>query len=371
MITELFDYHLPDGTIATAPLMPREAAKLLKINAKNFFHHHVGDLPGLLRPGDVMVFNDSRVLPARLLGVREGDATRAPARIEFTLHKPNPAPSGPPNGEVPPSPLQLIAAMPGDWRGFARPGKKLRVGDRLRISADFTAQLLEKHENGEISVRFNYAGAALRQALHRYGTMPLPPYLHRAATAEDDEHYQTVFAKSEGSVAAPTAGLHISPELLTRLSQRGIGLEYVTLHIGAGTFLPVKVADTVDHVMHSEVGIIAPDVAARLNQVRREGGRIIACGTTALRVLEAAAAADGMLHPFAAETSIFITPGYRFRCIQGLLTNFHLPKSSLIMLVAALIGLERTHEAYRLAIASGYRFYSFGDACLLLPDQEG
>ena len=389
MKTDLFDYELPDTAIATIPIMPRERARLLRVAGNALSHHHLGDLPTLLRAGDLMIFNDSRVIPARLIGIRERHVTDASdpsikTKIDITLHKPISDITDNKNDrrslalhaqnlgadDTHMSPFHLIAKMPENWRVFARPGKKLRAGDVLRFADDFYATIQAKLDNGELIIGFNHSGDKLRAALHQYGTMPLPPYLRRAATPQDHHDYQTIFAKSEGSVAAPTAGLHISPELLTALGQAGIDHDYVTLHVGAGTFQPVKTEEIDQHIMHSEAGFISEDVAARINSAKSQGRRIIACGTTALRVLEAATSPDGVVYPFASETSIFITPGYRFRCVNGLLTNFHLPRSSLLMLVAAFIGLDQVRETYRVAIASGYRFYSYGDASLLLPDKE-
>ena len=369
MRTDLFDYELPNELIARSPIIPRESAKLLCVDSENFYHRKLGDLPDLLKPDDMIIFNNSRVLPARLLARRirahpaQNSAKIADEThpvIELTLHKPIVSNPG----------TETMLTMPNIWLSFARPGKKLRLGDILHFGGDFSAELLEKHPDGQITIKFDRDQAALCDALHQFGTMPLPPYLHRKASRQDDEDYQTIFAKEEGSVAAPTAGLHISNDLMARLKNSGIDHEFVTLHIGAGTFQPVKVSDTQNHKMHSEYGIITAETAAKLNAVKRKGGRIIACGTTSLRVLESASDQNGVLQPFARETDIFITPGYRFRCVDGLLTNFHLPRSTLMMLVAAFIGLARTQAAYRLAVESGYRFYSYGDASLLLPNRK-
>jgi S-adenosylmethionine:tRNA ribosyltransferase-isomerase len=298
----------------------------------------VRDLPELLVPGDLLVFNDTKVIPARLIG-RRGQAT-----VEVTLHK-----------------------RDSDtlWRAFARPAKRLKPGDRLAFAADFSAEVTAKGEAGEVTLAFDRGGADLLAALERHGAMPLPPYMGRDADARDRADYQTLFAAREGAVAAPTAGLHFTPELLAALDARGIGRVTLTLHVGAGTFLPVKVEDTKDHVMHSEWGEIDDTAAARINDARRQGGRIVSVGTTSLRLLETAASADGTVRPFAGETDIFITPGYRFRAVDLLLTNFHLPRSTLFMLVAAFSGLARMKAAYEHAKAARYRFYSYGDACLL------
>jgi S-adenosylmethionine:tRNA ribosyltransferase-isomerase len=315
------------------------AARLLEVGDA-FADRLVRDLPDLLRPGDLLVYNDTRVIPARLVG------HRGAARVEVTLHKREAADT---------------------WRAFAKPGKRLRVGDQVVFAADLSAEVLAKHEEGDVDLRFGIAGGELMAALHRHGSVPLPPYIRRpeGASARDEEDYQTVFAAIEGAVAAPTAGLHFTPSLLDRLGERGIGRVPVTLHVGAGTFLPVKVEEVRDHRMHSEWGEISPDTAHAVNAARQAGGRIVAVGTTSLRLLESAAAEDGQLAPFSGETDIFITPGYRFRIVDLLLTNFHLPRSTLFMLVSAFAGLERMRAAYAHAVARGYRFYSYGDASLL------
>lgn len=317
---------------------------------------HVRDLPDLLRPGDALVVNDTKVIPAALEGVRQrGENT---ARVAFNLIK------------------RVDAAR---WRAFARPAKRLAAGDRVRFGAvsegavcllqSLDARVCEIGDAGEIELAFDLAGPDLDAAIASVGAMPLPPYiaLKRAADADDRTAYQTLFAASEGAVAAPTAGLHFTPALLDRLQARGIALYSVTLHVGAGTFLPVRADDTAGHKMHSEWGEITDETAAALNQVRKRGGRIVAVGTTSLRVLESAARDDGTLPAWRGDTSIFITPGYRFKAVDVLMTNFHLPRSTLFMLVAAFSGLDRMHAAYAHAITSGYRFYSYGDACLLFP----
>ena len=342
-----FDFDLPDRAIALQPARPRDAARLLVVRPDQALEDRaVRDLPQLLRPGDVLVVNDTRVVPARLFGLRRrGEAA---ARIEVTLH---------------------LREASERWRAFLRPFKKVAIGERLRFSDDppFAAELSEKGEGGEAILRFDRGGAELDAALDRYGAMPLPPYIahRRAENAADAADYQTMFASERGAVAAPTAGLHFTPDLVAALTAHGIATERVTLHVGAGTFLPVKVDDTADHRMHAEWGRVSEAVAGRLNQARAGGGRIVAVGTTALRILESASDEDGTIRRFEGETAIFITPGYRFRAVDVLMTNFHLPRSTLFMLVAAFSGLDTIRAAYGHAIDSGYRFYSYGDASLL------
>ena len=343
-----FDFDLPEACIAIQPARPRDSARLLVVDPQRngFSNHVVGDLPTLLAPGDVLVVNDTRVVPARLHGLRHrGEGA---ARIEVTLHR----------------------RESGDrWRAFLRPAKKVGLGERLVFSDDppFAAELAVKGEGGEATLRFDRSGDELDAALERHGTMPLPPYIahRRPDEASDAADYQTMFADERGAVAAPTAGLHFTPALLDRLRAREIGLERVTLHVGAGTFLPVKVDDTDDHRMHAEWGRVSGAVADRLNAAHRAGNRIVAVGTTALRILESATGIEGRVAPFEGETSIFITPGYRFRAVDLLMTNFHLPRSTLFMLVAAFSGLDTMRAAYAHAMANGYRFYSYGDASLL------
>jgi len=349
-----FDFHLPEDRIALRPASPRDSARLLLVEPEAPFRDlHVRDLPGLLRAGDVLVVNDTRVIPARLKGFR----TRGESRIavEATLHQPR-------SGHV--------------WTAFMRPGKKLAVGDRLAFGeSDDRACLLggldatvqAKGEGGEVTIAFDLSGPDLMAAIAERGMMPLPPYIaaKRGEDEQDRADYQTVYAAEDGSVAAPTAGLHFTPDLLARLAAKGVGLERVTLHVGAGTFLPVKTEDLSHHKMHAEWGEVDAATAQRLNAVRAAGGRIVCVGTTSLRLLESAADADGTLRPFSAETAIFITPGYRFRAADGLMTNFHLPKSTLFMLVSAFAGLDTMRAAYAHAIAEGYRFYSYGDSSLL------
>ncbi|MBI1180637.1 MAG: tRNA preQ1(34) S-adenosylmethionine ribosyltransferase-isomerase QueA [Alphaproteobacteria bacterium] len=347
-----FDFHLPERLIALRPAQPRDSARLLRIGGGHLDDLSVADLPGQLRRGDVMVFNDTRVIPARLFGVRPADGARGEAHVELLLHKREAADA---------------------WRAFARPGKRLRVGDVVRAGADgsLAAEVVEKGEGGEILVRFDRAAAELDAALAALGEMPLPPYIasKRAADESDLSDYQTRFAARDGAVAAPTAGLHFTDRLMERLAEAGIGQATVTLHVGAGTFLPVKAEDIADHRMHAEWGEVAPETAEALNRARRDGGRIVAVGTTSLRLLESATGADGVVRPFTGDTDIFITPGYRFRAVDVLTTNFHLPKSTLFMLVSAFAGLETMKAAYGHAVAAEYRFYSYGDACLLFPGE--
>lgn len=336
-----FDFSLPATAIAQHPVSPRDAARLLLVGA-DFAHHHVRDLPMLLRPGDLLVLNNTKVLPTRLRGRRGAVA------IDATLHQP---------------------VDDDAWQAFARPGKRLKVGQRIDFADDFAAVVEEKAPSGEVLLRFNCRGAALLAALERYGAMPLPPYIRRTAPdCRDARDYQTVFAERPGAVAAPTAGLHFTPELLARLRDAGIRSVFVTLHVGAGTFLPVKADAIEEHRMHAEWGEIDSAVVAAVEAARHSGGRIVAVGTTSLRLLESAAAATGRLAPFSGETRLFITPGYRFRAVDRLMTNFHLPRSTLFILVAAFAGLARMQAAYAAALGAGYRFYSYGDACLLQPE---
>jgi len=356
MRTDLFDFELPADRIALRPSAPRDAARLLVVRPGSsplLDDKIVRDLPGLLRPGDAVVVNDSKVIAARLTGRRLGRGDAEPA-IEATLHQ------------------RLDGAR---WRAFAKPGKRLAVGDIIRFGTEGKVCLLgqldaaveEKGEGGEVTLAFAFHGAVLDQALEERGTMPLPPYIaaRREPDGRDRDDYQTMFALEEGAVAAPTAGLHFTPALVTALQARGIALHRVTLHVGAGTFLPVKAADTDDHRMHAERGSVSPATAAALNEVRRAGGRVVAVGSTSLRLIESASREDGVVRLFAGETAMFITPGYRFRAVDVLMTNFHLPRSTLFMLVAAFCGLGVMREAYAHAVAAGYRFYSYGDAGLL------
>lgn len=350
MKTDLFDFDLPRELIAQHPVSPRHAARLLSV-ADRLSDHTMIDLPELLSPGDILVFNDTRVVPARLTG------RRGMAKVEVTLHK----------GDGDREAGQLDANAPAQWRVFARPARKLRVGECIDFAEDFFAIVVAKGEAGEVTLRFNVEGTDLLERLNRHGIMPLPPYIQRGAEGEkqDKSDYQTIFAANDGAVAAPTAGLHYTPELLAALDAKGVKRTTLTLHVGAGTFLPVKVEDTRDHKMHSETGLLTAEIAEIINAARADGGRVIAVGTTALRLLESAADKDGILRPFAGDTDIFITPGYRFKIVDLLLTNFHLPRSTLFMLVSAFAGLERMKMAYEHAKAGGYRFYSYGDCSLL------
>ena len=349
-----FDFDLPPERIALRPAEPRDSARLLVVDAGGGLSDRtVRDLPGLLRAGDLMVFNDTRVLAARLFGRRDRDGSSA--QVEATLHK---------------------RVAPDRWEAFMRPGKRLRAGDRVIFgssddracdAAGLHATVEDKADDGVVLLRFDLAGADLDRAIDEKGIMPLPPYI-AAKRAEDDRDrsdYQTVYAREAASVAAPTAGLHFTPELLAALKAAGIGAAFVTLHVGAGTFLPVKSEAVADHRMHAEYGEVSGEVADRINDTRARGGRIVCVGTTSLRLVESAASDDGRVAPFADETAIFITPGYRFRVADGLISNFHLPRSTLFMLVSALCGQATMRAAYAHAIGHGYRFYSYGDASLL------
>jgi S-adenosylmethionine:tRNA ribosyltransferase-isomerase len=336
-----FDFDLPDDLIAQTPIRPRDAARMLVATPDEFLDKGVTDLPDLLSAGDLMVVNDTRVIPARLTG------RRGQMRVDATLHK---------------------AVDASRWLAFARPGKRLRVGERVDFADGFGCIVEEKHDGGEFLLAFDRSGPDLLEALHRHGAPPLPPYIKRpdGARTEDSADYQTAFAEKDGAVAAPTASLHFTEALLEALTKRDVRRATVTLHVGAGTFLPVKVDDIADHKMHSEWGEVSAGVVDAIAETRRNGGRVIAIGTTALRILEAASQSRS-LQPFQGDTDIFITPGYRFRAIDGLMTNFHLPKSTLFMLVSALMGRERMHATYAHAIQQRYRFFSYGDASLLLP----
>lgn len=341
MKVDLFDFELPAERIALRPASPRDSARLLVLRGAETRDASVGDLPSFLRKGDLLVFNDTRVIPAQLEGLR------GEARIGATLHK---------------------REGPRRWRAFIRNAKRLREGDGIDFGHGVTALATERAEDGSFALDF--AGdEPVELLLERCGRMPLPPYIasKRPTDARDADDYQTMFANEPGAVAAPTAALHFTPGLLAALDSAGIAHTTLTLHVGAGTFLPVKADDTEAHRMHAEWGRIDPATADRLNAVRAAGGRVIAVGTTSLRLIESAAGENGIIRPFEGDTSIFITPGYRFRGVDGLITNFHLPRSTLFMLVSALMGLERMQAAYAHAIATGYRFYSYGDASLLLP----
>lgn len=333
-----FYFELPAASIATTPVYPRDSAKLLVVS-DGLHDKHISDLPDLLEPNDLLVFNDTKVLPVRLTVLQEG------RKVEVTLHK------------------ELHS---GCWKAFVKPARKLHVGILAQVAEDLSAMVLDKTE-GEVTLEFNCRGDEFFQKLSAYGAMPLPPYIKRkeGVRKEDFQDYQTIFAKHNGAVAAPTAGLHFTPELLEALHKKGIAYTYVTLHVGAGTFLPIKVDQIKDHIMHTEYGVVTQEACDAIAATKERGGKIVAVGTTSLRILEAAAMHHGTLAPFSGETDIFITPGYRFKTIDRLLTNFHLPESTLLMLVSSLVGLPKIKEAYAHAISSGYRFYSFGDACLL------
>ena len=350
MDVALFDFELPEDLIALRPASPRDAARMLVIHADGTLEHkYVRDLPDYLRGGDALVVNDTKVIPARLHG-------RRTARVGQ-------------NGEGPKIEILLLKRLaPNLFSAFARPARKLVAGDRLHLGQSLDAEVVARGEAGEVEVRFSLVGAALDAAIAREGEMPLPPYIagKRPTDARDAEDYQTYFAQHAGSVAAPTAGLHFTEDLLSRLAARGVSREQVTLHVGAGTFLPVTAEDTSTHRMHAEWAELDEGAAGRLNAAHAQGGRIVAVGTTSLRTLESAARPDGLIAPFRAETDIFITPGYQFRTADVLLTNFHLPRSTLFMLVSAFAGLETMKRAYAEAIRDRYRFYSYGDACLLL-----
>ncbi|WP_421695087.1 tRNA preQ1(34) S-adenosylmethionine ribosyltransferase-isomerase QueA [Aestuariivirga sp.] len=345
-----FDFELPPERIALRPVSPRDVSKLLVVRPQGLDDHVFRDLPSLLKPGDVLVFNNTRVIPAALSGNRIGRGGTTP-KIEALLH------------------MRLDGSR---WKAFAKPAKKLEKGDRVRFGSEgklclighLDATVEEKGEAGEVTFAFDFSGPALDEAITAVGEMPLPPYIagKRGTDEKDKADYQTVFAEREGAVAAPTAGLHFTPELMNKLEASGISTEFVTLHVGAGTFLPVKAEDTADHKMHAEWGEVTAGTCERLKSVRAKGGRIVAVGTTSLRLLESAG-----LEPFSGTTEIFITPGYKFRAVDLLITNFHLPKSTLFMLVSAFAGLKTMRAAYAHAIANDYRFYSYGDSSLLFP----
>ena len=363
MKTADFDFDLPEDRIALRPAEPRDSARLLVVKDGALADHLVSDLPDFLRPGDALVFNDTRVISARLSGVRQ---------------RPNPVIGGP-EGET--LTVEVEATLhhrdaPDAWSAFMKPGKRIKAGDRVRFGAHgeaasdlgrLDATVTGKQEDGLVALKFDLAGAALDEAIRDVGVMPLPPYI-AAKRPEDDRDrsdYQTVFAAHDGSVAAPTAGLHFTPALLDAIRAKGVTTHAVTLHVGAGTFLPVKADDTADHKMHSEWGTVPAETADALNAVHAAGGRIVCVGTTSLRLLESATTPEGVIRPFHGDTAIFITPGYRFRAADVLMTNFHLPKSTLFMLVSAFAGLETMKAAYAHAVADGYRFYSYGDGSLL------
>jgi S-adenosylmethionine:tRNA ribosyltransferase-isomerase len=357
MRVDLFDFELPASSIALRPSEDRASSRLLCIDPGGspvLTGHVFRDLSRLLKPGDLMIANDTRVIPARLRGVRH--AERGLANIEVTLH---------------------MRLDPSRWRAFARPAKRLQVGDRIRfagesavcLAGNLDAIVEARGEGGEVTLAFDFSGNVLDDAIATAGEMPLPPYIagKRATDRRDEADYQTVYATKDGAVAAPTAGLHFTLELIDDLRHAGIDTSYLTLHVGAGTFLPVKVDDTADHQMHSEWGEISQNLADKINKTRQAGGRIVAVGTTALRLIESATNETGTTRAFSGTTDIFMTPGYEFRGVDLLVTNFHLPRSTLFMLVAAFSGLECMKDAYQYAVEEGYRFYSYGDACLLSP----
>ncbi|MBZ0130717.1 MAG: tRNA preQ1(34) S-adenosylmethionine ribosyltransferase-isomerase QueA [Rhodobacteraceae bacterium] len=345
-----FDFHLPEGLIATRPASPRSASRLLVAEGDAIRDLHVRDLPDLLGPGDRLILNDTKVIPGRLDGIRHRQTGQGAvaARVEITL----------------------LAPLPdGGWRALAKPGRKLQINDVIDFGRGLEARVLGKPD-GEVVLGFDLQGAEFDAALEAVGNMPLPPYIAalRPVDARDKTDYQTVFARSRGAVAAPTASLHFDADLLARLAARGVAFSHVTLHVGAGTFLPVKVDDVSQHRMHAEWGEVTPEAAEAINRTRAAGGRVIPVGTTALRLIESAAGDDGVVRPFRGETDIFIRPGYQFRVTDGLMTNFHLPKSTLLMLVAALMGKARIDAIYAHAVSRRYRFFSYGDASLLLPE---
>jgi S-adenosylmethionine:tRNA ribosyltransferase-isomerase len=355
MLVADFDFELPEALIALRPASPRESARLLVVKpGEGLEDQTVADLPGLLQPGDALVFNDTRVIPARLFGERRRE--ESVIRVEAILHR---------------------RAAPDSWTAFMRPGKRLKVGDRIRFgqredracsASGLDATVSAKGEGGELTLVFDISGVDLDLAVAAIGEMPLPPYIasKRAEDDQDRTDYQTVYAREDGSVAAPTAGLHFTPALLEAIAARGVSSHFVTLHVGAGTFLPVKTDVVAEHRMHAEFGVVSPETASALNAVRAAGGRIVCVGTTSLRLLESATDEAGVIAPFADDTAIFITPGYRFRAADVLMTNFHLPKSTLFMLVSAFAGQETMKAAYGHAIETGYRFYSYGDSSLLM-----
>lgn len=352
-----FDFDLPESLIALRPAQPRDSARLLVVRPGHPLEDRtVADLPKLLSPDDVLVLNDTKVIPAAFNGVRAPRAASPLERPQALL--------GPKVG------INLHKRVgPNTWLAFAKGAKKLEAGDRLTLNGEIACLVAEKHSDGEVLLAFELEDGELDDAIARHGTMPLPPYIaaKRKPDERDRSDYQTMMAEKDGSVAAPTAGLHFTPSLFAALDRVGVARETVTLHVGAGTFLPMKTDDTDAHVMHAEWGRLEPDAARRLNAARVAGGRIVPVGTTSLRLLESASGEDGRIHPFADETSIFIQPGYRFRAAGGLLTNFHLPRSTLFMLVCAMAGIETMRAAYAHAIRERYRFYSYGDACLILP----
>jgi S-adenosylmethionine:tRNA ribosyltransferase-isomerase len=365
MRVDIFDFDLPEDNIALRPASPRDSARLLVVRPEGgsagepvLADHRVSDLPGFLRPGDALVFNDTKVIPAQLEGIRHREGAGG-QQVSATLH---------------------MRVAPDRWKAFAKPGKRIKIGDRIEFGDSGNACLIgslaatveDKGEGGEVTLRFDLSGPSLDEAIMAVGHIPLPPYIaaKRPEDAQDQKDYQTIYAREEGAVAAPTAGLHFTPDLFAALDAAGIERHFVTLHVGAGTFLPVKADDTAEHKMHQEIGHVSAETAARLNAVKRAGGRIVCVGTTSLRLIESAAADDGTIKPWSGPTGIFITPGYRFKAVDMLMTNFHLPRSTLFMLVSAFCGLETMRSAYAHAIETGYRFYSYGDSSLLFRDNR-
>jgi S-adenosylmethionine:tRNA ribosyltransferase-isomerase len=344
MRTDTFDFDLPPERIAQEPAFPRDSSRLLEVFPDHLRDGTVLDLPTLLQPGDLLVLNDTRVIPTRLFGKR-GDT-----KIEVTLHKP---------------------LDRNQWYAFARPGRRLRVGDTIDFTDKFSAKLVEKRDGGEVLLEMTSATGTLMDALYNHGEMPLPPYIERADgnRPTDRENYQTVYARNAGAVAAPTAGLHFTDNLFGALNVHGIKRTFVTLHVGAGTFLPIKSESIENHRMHAEYGILSPETARLIMQTRAQGGRVVAVGSTSLRLIETAAQNNGKILPFEGETDVFIAPGYHFKAVDLFLTNFHLPKSTLFVLVSAFSGMERMKSAYAHAIDQAYQFYSYGDCCLLHPNK--
>ncbi|TWF54169.1 tRNA preQ1(34) S-adenosylmethionine ribosyltransferase-isomerase QueA [Neorhizobium alkalisoli] len=357
MRVDLFDFDLPEENIALRPADPRDSARLLVVQPDGetvLSDHGVFELPSFLKPGDALVFNDTKVIPAQLEGIRHREGAGG-QQVSATLH---------------------MRAGADVWKAFAKPGKRIKIGDRIEfghagdntcLAGSLMATVEEKGEGGEVTLRFDLSGPALDEAIMAVGHIPLPPYIaaKRPEDEKDRKDYQTIYAREKGAVAAPTAGLHFTPDLFAALDAAGIERHFVTLHVGAGTFLPMKADDTDDHKMHEEIGYVSAETAERLNAVKARGGRVICVGTTSLRLIESAAADDSRIQPWSGATGIFITPGYRFKAVDMLMTNFHLPKSTLFMLVSAFAGLETMREAYAHAIATGYRFYSYGDSSLL------
>lgn len=344
MRVDLFDFELPEERIALRPVSPRDSAKMLVVDNGNLENHCVNELSDILEPGDALIFNNTKVIPAQLLGSRERNGVVA--QVSATLH---------------------TRVSASNWLCFAKGSKKLKVGDRIEFGDRLTCVVLEKHESGDIELQFDQSGAEFDEALALSGAMPLPPYIagKRGTDEQDLQDYQTIYADEDGAVAAPTAGLHFTPELMSKLEARNISKHFVTLHVGPGTFLPMKADDTRDHKMHSEWGRVSSETADALNKVRANGGKIICVGTTSLRLMESATDEQGVVHPWEGGTDIFITPGYKFKAADMLMTNFHLPKSTLFMLVSAFCGLENMQMAYAHAIENNYRFYSYGDSSLL------